>query len=127
MSSIKRYMVALVLVCISVQINSVLACYGLFFLNRKAIASTACEKKTRNCCGKCFLKKKIAATSESPAEETQKPDLPKAHEELPGLVQSIRVVSHLSDAAASGLHYADYLNYPVRYGALPGIDHPPRS
>lgn len=127
MSSIKRHIVVMVLVCMSVQINSILACYGLFFMNRQSIAAAACEKKTRQCCGKCFLQKKVAAASESRHEDPQKPVLPKSHEELPGIEQQIVKDHHLHDDTVCGLHYSDVMNYSLRQGSLPGIDHPPKS
>jgi len=65
MSAATRSIAVLMLVGMFVQINCVFVCYGLFSLNQKAIAETVCEKKTIDCCGHCFLHKKIAATSDT--------------------------------------------------------------
>jgi hypothetical protein len=127
MDSFKRHIVVLTLLAMFVQINGVLACYGIFYLNQKAIAEKLCEKKTKNCCGHCFLKKKIAATSEdSHSADTSKPSS-KSLDELQEMAQGIeQKVPKLWNVSASSLKFADHTNYTLRVGALPGIDHPPK-
>ena len=49
MSVANRSIAVLMLVGMLIQINSVFFCYGLFYLNQKAIAETVCEKKTMDC------------------------------------------------------------------------------
>lgn len=71
MRSSSRIITILLLTGMMTQINYVATCYLLFSLNRKAIAEKLCEKKTRNCCGKCFLNKKIAAVEEKPVSRSE--------------------------------------------------------
>jgi hypothetical protein len=59
------------LIGLTVQINYVATYCILFALNRKAIAEKLCEKKTRHCCGKCYLNKKIAAAEEQTPSHTR--------------------------------------------------------
>ncbi|NTU53541.1 MAG: hypothetical protein HGA97_07560 [Chlorobiaceae bacterium] len=128
MSSVNRHIVVAVLVCISLQINSVLACYGLFFLNRKAIAATACEKKTRNCCGSCFLQKKVAAANDVKPEEPHQQPPPKSPDELLNMVLGIEPHSrYIYKVSDSGINLIDYPDYHLRTGSLPRIFHPPKS
>jgi hypothetical protein len=129
MGSFKRHIVVLTLLAMFVQINGVLACYSLFFLNRKAIAEKLCEKKTRNCCGHCFLQKKVAAASdESRPEESSNQPPPKSLEQLLDFVQGIEPESRQAlIASVVGRKFIDCLNCNLRTGALPGIDHPPKA
>jgi hypothetical protein len=128
MRSLNRHIVVLTLLAMFVQINGVLTCYGLFYLNRKAIAEKLCEKKTKSCCGHCFLKKKIAATSDdtTPADSRNQPP-PKSLDELLDMAQGIEPENRQGwKSPVSGRKFNDYLIYTLRTGALPGIDHPPK-
>jgi hypothetical protein len=128
MDSFKRHIVVLTLLAMFAQINGVLACYGIFYLNRKAIAEKLCEKKTKNCCGHCFLKKKIAAASaDSHPADTSKP-FSKSFDELLDMAQGIEhKVRQFWNVTVSSQKFADCNNYTLRAGALPGIDHPPKA
>jgi hypothetical protein len=128
MGSFKRHIVVLTLLAMFVQINGVLACYGLFLLNRKAIAATLCEKKTRNCCGHCFLQKKVAAASdESRPEDSRNQPPSNSFEKFLDLVQGIEPDGRQGwNVPVVGRKFIDNLNCNLRTGALPGIDHPPK-
>ncbi|NTW54471.1 MAG: hypothetical protein HGB15_06895 [Chlorobaculum sp.] len=129
MGSFKRHIVVLTLLAMFVQINGVLACYGIFYLNRKAIAEKLCEKKTKNCCGHCFLQKKVAAASEeSRPEESGNQPPPKSLEELLDFAQGIEPESRQGwNAPVFGRKFIDCFTCNLRTGALPGIDHPPKA
>ena len=129
MRSFKRHIVVLTLLVMFVQINGVLACYGIFYLNRKAIAEKLCEKKTKNCCGHCFLKKKIAAAADEsrPAESSNQPST-KSFDELRDMTQGIESQSRQGwRAPVADRKFIDCLTCNLRTGALPGIDHPPKA
>jgi hypothetical protein len=129
MKSFKRHIVVLALLAMFVQINGVLACYGIFYFNRKAITEKLCEKKTHDCCGHCFLKKKIAAASEeSQSADSSKSPAPKSIDSLLDMAQGIEQKSRqFWNVTVSSKKFADCTNYPLRAGALPGIDHPPKA
>jgi hypothetical protein len=127
MESCKRHIVVLTLLAMLVQINGVLACYGIFYLNRQAIAEKLCEKKTRNCCGHCFLKKKIAATADDSRPADSSKPFSKSLDELQDMAQGIEQKNRqFWNVTVSSQKFADCTNYTLRAGALPGIDHPPK-
>lgn len=85
----RRIVVTLLFAGMIAQINCVAVYYGLFAMNREAIAASACEMKTKDCCGHCFLNKKIASAEESrqaPGEKTP-PNKTSDHltDQMPGL------------------------------------------
>jgi hypothetical protein len=82
MISVTRSIAILVLLGIMAQINCVAVYCGLFSMNRKAIAAAVCEKKTMDCCGHCFLKKKIASTQENQPASSEKTPPNKSAEDL---------------------------------------------
>ena len=128
MSAATRSIAVLMLVGMLLQINSVFVCYGLFFLNQKAIAETVCEKKTMDCCGHCFLHKKIAATSETQSAPTEKQVPTKTQEELlnamPGILADMQhaPVSATNSHIFTSVHSSFLLD-----GVFRQIDHPPNT
>lgn len=128
MNSANRYIIFLLLAGMLLQINSVVACYLLFFLNRKAIAETVCEKKTRACSGHCFLKKKMAETVENGAQHSDKPSSAKSPEELlhsiTGLEPDRKYALRISlSACLSGIYTS-----PILLDGVKGkIDRPPKA
>ena len=110
------------------QINSVFVCYGLFFLNQKSIAETVCEKKTMDCCGHCFLHKKIAATSETQPAPTEKQVPTKTQEELlnamPGVLADMQPA--LKTESNSRIFTAVHSSFLLD-GVFRQIDHPPNT
>ncbi|NMW20807.1 MAG: hypothetical protein HKK67_04105 [Chlorobiaceae bacterium] len=128
MSATIRSIAVLMLVGILVQINSVLVCYGLFFLNQRAIAETVCEKKTVDCCGHCFLHKKIAATSDTQSSTTGKQLPTKTLEELlnvmPGLLHDMQ---HAPLAANTDHIFTSSHPSLLLDGVLHQIDQPPNA
>ena len=128
MSAATRSIAVLMLVGMLLQINSVFVCYGLFFLNQKAIAETVCEKKTMDCCGHCFLHKKIAATSDTRSASTEKQVPTKTLDELlnimPGMLHDIQrapLTAH-TDHLFKSAHSSSLLD-----GVFRQVDHPPNT
>ncbi len=72
MLSAIRAISLLVLIGMTVQINYVAVYCALFEMNRKAIAGTVCERKIRDCSGRCFLIKKVAAAEEAQPASAEK-------------------------------------------------------
>ena len=120
MSAATRSIAVLMLVGMLFQINSVFVCYGLFFLNQKSIAETVCEKKTMDCCGHCFLHKKIAATSETQPAPTEKQVPTKTQEELlnamPGVLADMQPA--LKTESNSRIFTAVHSSFSVSYTHL---------
>ncbi|NTU68965.1 MAG: hypothetical protein HGB02_08810 [Chlorobiaceae bacterium] len=123
-----RTIVVLLLAGMMAQISCVQVYRALFAMNRKAIAERLCEKRTRDCCGKCFLQKKVASAHddrEVPAEKTTplKP-VADSQEMMPGmepiahgLVALIESITLLP--STGGMALAEGHGRP--------IDHPPDS
>ncbi|NTW55478.1 MAG: hypothetical protein HGB20_00335 [Chlorobiaceae bacterium] len=123
-----RYIAVLMIIGMLLQINVVLGCYGLYFLNRKAISETVCEKKVRDCCGHCFLRKKIAAATEEPSVPTEKnhssKNLQEVLDAMPGMLPS-QVASSLKISRTRS-----YDSLKPRFlldGVAGKIDHPPNA
>jgi len=116
------------LVAMFLQINNLVVCYALFFLNQKAIAETLCEKKTSDCCGHCFLHKKIDAANDIQSASTQKQVPTKTLEELlnamPGLLPEIQ---HKPLTATTGHRFASPHSLFLLDGVMRQIDHPPNA
>ncbi|MEI7787312.1 MAG: hypothetical protein WCI23_01610 [Chlorobiaceae bacterium] len=128
MRAATRSIAVLMLIGMLLQINGVFVCYGLFFLNQKAIAETVCEKKNMDCCGHCFLHKTIAATSDTKPASSEKQLPTKTLEELfnlmPGLLPDIH---HAHVTAAAGHIFTSNLSSFLLDGVLRHIDHPPNA
>jgi hypothetical protein len=128
MSAATRSIAVLMLVGMFLQINSVLAYYGLFYLNQQAIAETLCEKKTIDCCGHCFLHKKIAATNDTQPTSTEKQVPTKTLEKLlnamPGL---LTVIHHAHLTATTGMRFTSEHASFILDGVFRQIDHPPNA
>ena len=128
MSAATRSIAVLMLVGMLLQINSVFVCYGLFFLNQKAIAETACEKKTMECDGHCFLQKKIAATSETESVPTEKQIPTKTQQELLNAMPGILADLQHAPLTTSNSHIFTFA--PSSFlldGVFRQIDHPPNA
>ncbi|NTU53762.1 MAG: hypothetical protein HGA97_08735 [Chlorobiaceae bacterium] len=101
-----RTIALLLIIGLMVQINYVATYCALFKLNHQSIVEKLCEKKTRTCCGKCFLNKKIAATAEQPPSRnesgsTKSPPPPRSPESMPALGPS-RNQHHLLRSVCTG-------------------------
>ena len=128
MSAATRSIAVLMLVGMLIQINSVFVCYALFFLNQKAIAETACEKKTMECDGHCFLQKKIAATSETESVPTEKQIPTKTQQELLNAMPGILADLQHAPLTTSNSHIFTFA--PSSFlldGVFRQIDHPPNT
>ncbi|NTW82253.1 MAG: hypothetical protein HGB36_02660 [Chlorobiaceae bacterium] len=128
MISANRYIAVLMLIGILLQINVVPASYGLYYLNRKAIAEKVCEKKVKNCCGQCFLQKKIAEVTDAPAAQAEKLPQSKTFEELLGTMPGILPVNvniHAKIPAISS--YCIPQHVFLLDGVKGTIDHPPKA
>ena len=128
MNAATRSIAVLMLVGMLLQINSVLVCYGLFFLNQKAISETVCEKRTMDCCGHCFLHKKIAATSNTESASAEKQVPTKSLEELlnvmPGLLPDMQ---HPPLTSSADHQFTTSRSALLLDGVLSKIDHPPNA
>ena len=128
MSAATRSIAVLMLIGMFVQINSVFVCYGLFFLNQKSIAETECEKKTMDCCGQCFLHKKIAATSQTQPASTEKQVPTKTQEELLNAMPGILADMQLAPLTETNNYI--FSSAPSSFlldGVFRQIDHPPNT
>jgi hypothetical protein len=128
MNAATRSIAVLMLVGMLLQINSVFVCYGLFFLNQKAIAETVCEQKTMDCCGQCFLHKKIASTTDTQPASHEKHVPTKTQEELlnamPGLLADLH---HTPLTAAVSHRFTSQHSCYLLDGVFRQIDHPPNT
>ena len=128
MTKATRYIAVLMLVAMLLQINSIFVCYGLFFFNQKAIAEAVCEKKTMDCCGHCFLYKKIVATSDTQSASTEKQVPTKTQEELlnamPGLLPDMQ---NAPLAATTGPIFTLSHSSFLLDGVMRQIDYPPNA
>ena len=122
-----RSLVILLLAGMMAQISCVQVYRVLFEMNRKVIAERLCERRTRDCCGKCFLQKKIASAqndvAETPSEKSSSTKTTVDPPELmPGLEPNIDrlevlIESRSIPASAQGSALPDGYGQP--------IDHPP--
>jgi hypothetical protein len=123
-----RKIVILTIFGMLLQINCVLTYYGLFYLNRKAIAESVCERKTRDCCGHCFLQKKIDAEHDPQPTTSGNKASTKSIEEMLDMMHGLEPVNvHPDLASSSGKTYYDRSTYDLRTGSLRRIDHPPEA
>ena len=121
-----RSMVVLLLAGMMAQVGSVQLYRALFAMNQKAIAERLCERRTKHCNGKCFLKKKIASAVESRETPAEKAPSPKSSPESPEFMPALepdaqRVEAQLEIHSLPELCCA--LALPEGH-TLP-IDHPP--
>lgn len=56
----RRILHTVLVLTIAVQVNGTLFSVVLFTLNQREIATQLCERRTADCCGKCYLAKTIA-------------------------------------------------------------------
>lgn len=127
MGSFKRHIVVLTLLCMFVQLNGVLTCYGLSVLHRKAIAASVCKLTSRARAGACLLQTSASTAPEEPCSEdcrqrTASKSLAEQLAEMQGVEPALR---HLWSAPVAGRTFAPDLRCHLRTGVLPGIDHPP--
>ena len=127
MVSVNRYTAVLVVFGLLMQINCVFAYYGLFFLNQKAIAESVCEKRTKDCCGHCFLQKKIDSTQDTQSSASDKPTSTRSLNEMLDLMHGLqpedqKLHSLLSTVNRFACDAATFL--PP--GDIRQIDHPPK-
>jgi hypothetical protein len=128
MVSANRPIILLLLVGILAQVNSIAVCCVLFTMNRQMIAEKACEKKTRSCCGSCFLKKRIAACSEdrgTPADKTAPNKSNEIHPvQMPGMEPCVNT---LPEPGAGSLRRYPADRPALVEGVACRVDHPPSS
>ncbi len=128
MNAVSRFIAVLMLTGMLLQINSVFVCFALFSLNQKAIAATLCERKVKNCCGHCFLLKKINSANDTQLPPTGKQASTKTIEELlnamPGVLPDniyAPLIIFDCNRCASQAIFVLFDGIPCR------IDHPPRA
>ncbi|HZV13565.1 MAG TPA: hypothetical protein VFA55_10150 [Candidatus Kapabacteria bacterium] len=56
----RRILHTVLILAIAVQVNGTLFSVVLFTMNQRQIAAQLCERRTADCCGKCYLEKTIA-------------------------------------------------------------------
>ena len=64
----KRLSIYLILSVVLLQMNGALVSLALFTCNQHAIAERECERRTPNCCGKCYLAKNLAKQDEGSSQ-----------------------------------------------------------
>ncbi len=126
MASAKHSIAILVLFGIIAQINCVAVYCGLFSMNRKAIAAAVCEKKTRDCCGRCFLKKQIASTQENQPASNEKAPPNKSAEDQLHQFQAVEPADHRPEVLpVMGTRFPfAFASHPIA-GHLPQVYQPP--
>lgn len=128
MISANRYISVLMVIGMLLQINVVPVCYGLYFLNRKAIAEKVCEKKVTHCNGHCFLKKKITEATDAPATPSEKQFPSKTLEELLGSQPGMLPCAvHSFSKIPLIVSYSSRHTFFLLDGATEKIDHPPNA
>ena len=128
MSAQTRSITVLMLFGMLLQINSVLVCFGLFAVNQKVIAAKLCERKMTDCCGHCFLMKKINTTSDTQSAPSGKQASAKALEELFNAMPALLPDFHRSLQSESvGKRFASNRASFLPDGVRSRIDHPPKS
>jgi hypothetical protein len=123
-----RSIVILTILGMFLQINCVLTFYGLFYLNRKAIAESVCEKKTEDCCGHCFLQKKIDAEHDPQPSNSANKTSSRSPEDLLDMMHGLEPENlhpHLASTFRTTVY--DYATYDLQTGSLRRIDHPPEA
>ncbi|HWR01196.1 MAG TPA: hypothetical protein VN371_04985 [Chlorobaculum sp.] len=121
-----RYIVILTLLGMFAQINCVMTFYGLFFMNRKAIAESVCERKTRDCCGQCFLQKKIDAEHDMQPATSGNKTPTKSLDDMLDMMHGLEPENlHPLLATFAGKRLYDSSSYHLLTGSLLRIDHPP--
>ncbi len=128
MTARTQFIAALMLVGMLLQINSVLVCYALFFLNQKVIAETVCERKMTDCSGHCFLMKNINTNTETQQAPSGKPVSGRTTEvmldAMPGLLpDGQHSLVTISCEQTFTLGQASFLPDGVKFQ----IDHPPKA
>lgn len=127
MVSVNRYTAVLVLFGLLVQINCVFAYYGLFFLNQKAIAESVCEKRTKDCCGHCFLQKKIDASQDSQTATSEKPTSTRSLNDMLDLMHGLQPEDQKPHPISSTVNrFACDAAAILPSGDIRQIDHPPK-
>ncbi len=128
MSVLTRSIAVMTLCGILLQISSVLVCFGLFTFNQKVIAETLCERKVTDCCGHCFLLKKINTTNDIQSLPSGKQASTKTLEELLNAMPAI--LPHLQVAPLRISTYNTFASGRASFfsdGVQVQIDHPPKA
>ncbi len=128
MSALFRSIAALMLCGMLLQINSIFVCFGLFAFNQKVIAEALCERKIKDCCGHCFLLKKINTTNDTQSAPSGTQASTKTLEELlnamPALLPDFQ---RTPQSISTGNRYisdpASFLSDGVKFQ----VDHPPKA
>jgi hypothetical protein len=128
MSAQTRSIAVVMLLGMLLQINSVLICFGLFAFNQKVIAAKLCERKMTDCCGHCFLMKKINTTTDTQSAPSGKQASAKTLEELFNAMPALLPDLHRSPQSASiGKRFASNHASFLPDGVSSRIDHPPKA
>ncbi|NTW64456.1 MAG: hypothetical protein HGA46_10385 [Chlorobiaceae bacterium] len=128
MNAAKRSIAIVVLAGMLLQINCVFVYFGLFYCNQKAIAATLCEKKTKDCCGHCFLQKKIAAVPVTQSPSSDKQTSTKTLEDLLNMMPGLLPADHGTHLiSSSGCRFASNRPFFLPDGMTNRIFHPPNG
>jgi hypothetical protein len=123
-----RYLIVLLLCGMMAQINCVPVYCGLFAMNRKAIAEKACEKRVKDCCGSCFLHKKIASAQETQPSTDGDAPTNKSRSDIPELMPGLEPVDHLIQRLTpEGMMLTSESSLPLPSGYRHPIDYPPEN
>ncbi|NTV46147.1 MAG: hypothetical protein HGB11_06425 [Chlorobiales bacterium] len=128
MFSAARYIAVLMLTGMLLQINCVFVYYGLFFLNQKAISETVCEKRVMDCCGRCYLQKKIDTAHDPQPASSGQQSSSKTLEDLLNMMHGLLPDSQYSHRASStGSRFTSGAASFLPDGVMPPIEHPPNA
>jgi|APCry1669188910_1035180.scaffolds.fasta_scaffold210269_1 hypothetical protein len=128
MNALTRSITVMMLCGMLLQINSVLVCFGLFTFNQKVIAEAFCERKVKDCCGHCFLLKKLDTANDIQSAPSGKQASTKTQEELVNAMPAILPKLQLAfQRLSSGNKFAsDWASF-LPDGVTIQIDHPPKA
>jgi len=117
MNALTRSIAVMMLCVMLLQINSVLVCFWLFAFNQKV----------KDCCGHCFLLKKIDAANDIPSDPSGKQASTKTLEELLNAMPAILPKLQLAfQSLSTGNNFALGQAFFLPDGVKFQIDHPPK-
>ena len=128
MSELTRSIAVLMLCAMFLQISSVPVCFGLFAFNQKVIAETLCERKVMDCCGHCFLLKKINATNDIQSAPSGKQASTKTLEELlDAMPAMLPKLQSAPQRISTGNKFISHGTSFLPDGVKVQIDYPPKA
>lgn len=116
----RRILHIALVVAIAVQVNGTLFSVVLFTLNQRQIAEQLCERRTADCCGKCYLEKTIAKQDGGADRAATKLVIVE-----PNIEATVPSYTHLQKPVSRSVYFTTG-NYPTLSGFLSSAKQPPR-